>query len=53
MGQRGLRVVIGLGTVLWPDPIWFLQSITGGILWVFWGAILSWPEHRSKSDNNS
>ena len=38
---------------LWPDPIWFLQSITGGILWVFWGAILSWPEHRSKSDNNA
>ena len=37
---------------LLPDPIWFLESLTGGILWPIWGAVLAWSENRSKSDSN-
>lgn len=36
---------------LWPGAIWFLQSLTGGLLWPFTGVVLSWPERRRQIDN--
>ncbi len=36
---------------LLPDPIWFLSSLTGGLLWPIVGVALSWPERRRPSDN--
>lgn len=36
---------------VWPDTLWFLQSLSGGIIWPAICFILSLPEHRRSSDS--